>query len=169
MPDVLAPFPHIYLPIVMSALLLGLVISVKVRGETSLHFVKAMLIALRVSSLFSVLGNFVILEKGKTLNYFQPKMNDTLSKSLRVCSQSECTFTKAQRNIPHHLNPRLSHASVRSYFYISCVSLTCRWRWNAPTCIPVGWWRSAWIEPDLDETSCPREPVSAHMVYATEY
>lgn len=60
-PDVLALFLLIYLPIVMSALLLGLVISVKVRGETSLHFVKAMLIALRVSSLFSVLGNFVIL------------------------------------------------------------------------------------------------------------
>lgn len=61
MPNVLALFLHIYLPIVMSALLLGLVISVKARGETSLHFVKAMLIALRVSSLFSVLGNFVIL------------------------------------------------------------------------------------------------------------
>lgn len=49
------------LPIVMSALLLRSVISVKVRGETSLHLVKAILIALRVSSLFSVLGNFVIL------------------------------------------------------------------------------------------------------------
>lgn len=65
MPDVLALLLHIYLPIVISALLLGLVISVKVRGETSLHFVKAMLIALRVSSLFNVLGNFVILEEGE--------------------------------------------------------------------------------------------------------
>lgn len=46
----------------MSALLLGLVISVKVKGETSLHLVKAILIALRVSSLLSVLGNVVILE-----------------------------------------------------------------------------------------------------------
>lgn len=45
----------------MSALLLGLVISVKERGDTSLHLVKAMLMALRVSSLFSVLGNFIIL------------------------------------------------------------------------------------------------------------
>lgn len=49
------------LPIVMSALLLRSVTSVKVRGETSLHLVKAILIALRVSSLFSVLGNFKIL------------------------------------------------------------------------------------------------------------
>ena len=50
-----------FLPIMMSALLLGFVISLKERGDTSLHLVNAMLIALRVSSLFRVLGNLVIL------------------------------------------------------------------------------------------------------------
>lgn len=59
--------------------------------------------------------------------------------------------------------------SLLIFLVVSCVSLTCKWRWNAPTCIPVGWWRSAWIGPDLDETSCPQVPAPAHMVYATEY
>lgn len=47
---------------VMSAVALPLVTSVKVSGDTSLHLVKAMLMAFRVSSLFRVLGNFMILD-----------------------------------------------------------------------------------------------------------
>lgn len=49
------------LPMVMSAVALPSIISVKVSGDTSLHLVKAMLMAFLVSSTFRVLGNLVIL------------------------------------------------------------------------------------------------------------
>lgn len=39
--------------------------SVKVKGETSLHLVKAMLMAFLVSSMFRVLGNLMILQVKK--------------------------------------------------------------------------------------------------------
>ncbi len=57
--------------------------------------------------------------RGRNVNYFQTKLKDTLSKSLCVCFQSECTFIKAQHSrnqSAHHPNPRSSHASVQSYF-----------------------------------------------------
>lgn len=48
-------------PMVMSAVVLSPVTSVKVKGDTSLHLVKAMLMAFLVSSTFRVLGNLMIL------------------------------------------------------------------------------------------------------------
>lgn len=48
-------------PMVMSVVVLLSVTSVKLSGDTSLHLVKAMLMAFLVSSTFRVLGNFKIL------------------------------------------------------------------------------------------------------------
>lgn len=56
------PSSHpLLVPMVMSAVALASVTSAKVSGETSLHLVKAMLMAFLVSSTFRVLGNLVIL------------------------------------------------------------------------------------------------------------
>lgn len=58
------------LPMVMSAVALPSVTSVKVSGDTSLHFVKAMPMAFLVSSTFRVLGNLMILRwKRQTDNW----------------------------------------------------------------------------------------------------
>lgn len=55
---------------VMSAVALPSVTSVKVSGDTSLHFVKAMPMAFLVSSTFRVLGNLRILRwKRQTDNW----------------------------------------------------------------------------------------------------
>lgn len=51
------------LPMVMSVVALPSVTSVNISGDTSLHFVKAMLMAFLVSSTFRVFGNFVILRQ----------------------------------------------------------------------------------------------------------
>ena len=48
---------------VMSTVALPSVTSVKASGDTSLHFVKAMLMAFLVSSTFRVFGNFMILRQ----------------------------------------------------------------------------------------------------------
>lgn len=54
----------------MSAVALPSVTSVKVSGDTSLHFVKAMPMAFLVSSTFRVLGNLMILRwKRQTDNW----------------------------------------------------------------------------------------------------
>lgn len=61
---------------VMSAVAFPSVISVKVSGDTSLHLVKAMLMAFLVSSTFRVLGNFTILRHGRRSERWTGRIRD---------------------------------------------------------------------------------------------
>lgn len=61
---------------VMSAVAFPSVISAKVSGDTSLHLVKAMLMAFLVSSTFRVLGNFTILRQRRRTERWTGRIRD---------------------------------------------------------------------------------------------